>query len=230
MLWRLNTNLSTSLEKQGGTTLDEYLTFFFIILISSPKWKKTTKAFLNKYYCKTHCLQRLLSGFTILKVHSTMEQLALEAMRQDLAGDNLYFNSAGTQKRRSALNYDNCWLLFFSTEIWIHSVKMWLQIISTSTQLARTEINYFYDWKGLHQWCSGCSLYLCDQRREAFINGFDSSEKNLINKEIISQRDNATMTFPVVKWKHTVFSFPLCTLPAWNFTLIMFEIIFSGVL
>lgn len=43
-----------------------------------------------------------------------MEQLALEAMRQDLAGDNLYFNSAGTQKRRSALNYDNCWLLFFS--------------------------------------------------------------------------------------------------------------------
>lgn len=160
-----------------------------------------------------------------------MEQLALEAMRQDLAGDNLYFNSAGTQKRRSALNYDNCWLLFFSTETsWIHSVKMWLQIISTSTQLARTEINYFYDWKGLHQWCSGCSHYLCDQRREAFINGFDSSEKNLINKEIISQRDNATMTFPVVKWKHTVFSFPLCTLSAWNFTLIMFEIIFSGVL
>lgn len=43
MLWRLNTNLSTSLEKQGGTTLDEYLTFFFIILISSPKWEKQRK-------------------------------------------------------------------------------------------------------------------------------------------------------------------------------------------
>ena len=56
-------------------------------------------------------------------------------------------------------------------------------------------MNCFHDFRIEFQNMQAAVSYLYYQRREAFIKAIDSSEKNLINKEIISQRESARVMF-----------------------------------